>query len=149
MRDAPKPHYIHATALMIGESGILISGRSKAGKSSLAETLIAACHARGIRAALIGDDRIGLTLEEGRLLARPHPAIAGLIERRGSGIHAVEYVPVQEVCLEIALQGHNQGAPVQEDEIARLPGHRLRRCIVAEKPDPAIVLPLVLARQAQ
>ena len=88
---SPSPATIHATALLIGETGVLIRGSSGAGKSSLALALIEACRQGRRFACLVGDDRIRLTNPGGRLVARPHPAIAGLVERRGQGIVAVAH----------------------------------------------------------
>jgi serine kinase of HPr protein (carbohydrate metabolism regulator) len=85
--------FVHATALVIGEQGVLITGAAGAGKSSLALALIDYGHAQGIFASLVGDDRVFLHDAGGRLLARPHPAIAGQIERRGQGIVTTEFEP--------------------------------------------------------
>jgi serine kinase of HPr protein (carbohydrate metabolism regulator) len=84
---------VHATALVIGESGILIRGEPGTGKSSLALDLIATSTRDGRFARLIGDDRLMLTSAGGRLIARPHPAVAGLIERRGLGLTPIEAIP--------------------------------------------------------
>ncbi|HWG04096.1 MAG TPA: HPr kinase/phosphatase C-terminal domain-containing protein [Beijerinckiaceae bacterium] len=85
------PSAIHATAVAVGESGILIRGASGAGKSRLALAVIDEAHRRGLFARLIGDDRVTLTFSGGRLLAHAHPSIAGLIEERGAGILAVAH----------------------------------------------------------
>ena len=82
---------IHATAVSIGGLGLLIRGPSKAGKSRLALALIdASTSALPIR--LVGDDRVLVTSGPGQeAIVRPHPRIAGFIERRGLGIVAVSY----------------------------------------------------------
>lgn len=80
------PACIHATAIVIGEKGLLLRGPSGAGKSGLALTLIAQAQARGDFARLVGDDRIVITRLDGRAIARPHPSISGLIEARGDGV---------------------------------------------------------------
>jgi HPr kinase/phosphorylase len=77
---------IHATALLIGEAGLLLRGAPGSGKSLLALDLIMRGHAGGGFAALIADDRTLLSARNGRLIARPHPAIAAQIELRGSGV---------------------------------------------------------------
>ncbi len=87
------PLYVHATAIAIGAGGILISGRSKAGKSHLAEALLALARAEGLEALLVGDDRVGLISEAGGIVAMPHPAIAGLIERRGRAFSPFRIAP--------------------------------------------------------
>lgn len=69
-----------AGAVAIGGRSLLIEGAPGSGKSSLALALID----RG--AVLIGDDGVALEAENGRLLASPAPATAGLIEVRGVGL---------------------------------------------------------------
>ena len=83
MSASHAPAYSHATALVIGECGVLISGDSGSGKSALALACIAAANARGDFAALVGDDRVQLLTRHGRVIGVGHPAIAGQIERRG------------------------------------------------------------------
>jgi serine kinase of HPr protein (carbohydrate metabolism regulator) len=80
------PRTIHATAVAIGEAGVLIRGVSGAGKSKLALAILAEAGRTGLFARLISDDRVRLSLSGGRLLAHVHPAIAGKIEGRGEGI---------------------------------------------------------------
>ena len=78
--------FIHASAVMVGEGAVLIRGASGSGKSQLALALVSLGAGRGIFARLIGDDRVGLQAVSGRLVVAPHPATAGLIEERGTGI---------------------------------------------------------------
>lgn len=77
---------LHATAVVIGEAGVLICGPSGAGKSNLAYALITIAAASGAFARLIGDDRIRATAHNGRLIARGQSATQGMIELRGQGI---------------------------------------------------------------
>ena len=49
---------LHATAVVVGESGVLLRGPSGAGKSSLALALIWAARERAGFAALVADDRV-------------------------------------------------------------------------------------------
>ena len=58
---------LHATAVIHGESGILIFGPSGSGKSALALALMARASATGAFGALIGDDRIFVSEAHGRL----------------------------------------------------------------------------------
>ena len=69
-----------AGAVAIHGRAVLIEGAPGTGKSSLALALID----RG--ATLIGDDGLSLCVENGRLLASPAPATAGLIEVRNVGL---------------------------------------------------------------
>jgi serine kinase of HPr protein (carbohydrate metabolism regulator) len=101
--SAPKQTYIHATAIIIGSSGVLIRGASRAGKSSLALALLAETAGAGCFARLIGDDRIGLTRQGKSLILRGHPAISGKIEQRGEGILDVAWAPFAVATLVIDL----------------------------------------------
>ena len=95
---------IHASAVLVGARAVLIRGPSAAGKSQLALDLIEAGRAgRFPFARLIGDDRVELESAGGRLLVRPAPALAGLIEVRGAGIFRVDYEPCGVVELVVDL----------------------------------------------
>jgi serine kinase of HPr protein (carbohydrate metabolism regulator) len=78
--------WVHATCVVIEGAGVLIRGVSGSGKSTLARRLIEQAKARGLNAALVGDDRIHLMRYGTHLLAEGHPAIRGQIEIRGLGI---------------------------------------------------------------
>lgn len=82
---------LHATALVLGEKGLLIEGKPGAGKSALAERIIAEARAAGLFARLVGDDRVIVERRGDRLIVAPHAAIAGRIERRGIGIVEVPH----------------------------------------------------------
>ena len=74
---------VHASAVLVGECGVLIRGPAGSGKSSLLLGLLAAGPAA---TWLIADDRVILAAAHGRLVAAAPPALAGLIEIRGQGI---------------------------------------------------------------
>lgn len=112
---------LHATCLIVGEAGILIRGRSGAGKSKLARALMAEATQRGLFARLVGDDRISLDASNGRLIARGHPAIAGLIEARGLGILRGEAEPACVVRLVVDLA---------DESGARIPGDAERSTVI-------------------
>ena len=78
----------------------------EAARSSLAAALLEVAAARGDHAALVGDDRVALETHGGRLIAFPHPAIAGLIEQRGRGIVAVDHAPAAVIRLVVDLVPH-------------------------------------------
>jgi serine kinase of HPr protein (carbohydrate metabolism regulator) len=104
---------IHATALVVGEAGILIKGAAGAGKSSTALALLSLAPQRGHFARLIGDDRVILSWRNGRLIARGHKAISGMIEQRGEGIIQLPYEPAAVVRLVVDL--------LPAEAIARVP----------------------------
>lgn len=91
--EAATPVSIHASGVVIRESGIVIRGASGAGKSSLALALLDAAAQTALFGALIGDDRLLLSVFHGRLIARGHPAIYGQIEQRGVGILQISAEP--------------------------------------------------------
>ncbi len=142
--DAPHPAHdrggwsrgrsIHASAVSIGGRGLLILGPSRSGKSRLAHALItASCPACPI--VLIGDDRIllctragGPSTCAGDLVARPHPRIAGFIERRGLGIVASPHADEAPVAGFVELGPPSPGAvSVREAGGPDLPGLAIAR----------------------
>jgi HPr kinase/phosphorylase len=120
---------LHASAAAVGEDGILIRGRSGAGKSSLAASLIAIGRQRGRYACLIGDDRIEIVQRNGRLLAKAHPSIRGKIELRGRGIVQELYEPAAVLRLAVDLLPVAEIAryPEPEDQEMELCGAKLPR----------------------
>jgi serine kinase of HPr protein (carbohydrate metabolism regulator) len=75
---------LHAACVALDGAGVLIRGPSGAGKSSLA--LLLAATDGGV---FVADDRVVCEAGGGRLLARPHPDLAGHVEVRGQGILSV------------------------------------------------------------
>jgi serine kinase of HPr protein (carbohydrate metabolism regulator) len=86
--DAPN---LHATGLVLGVRGLLITGASGSGKTSLALALIHRWRADGRFAVLIADDQVNLHPRHGRLIARAPAPIAGLIELHGLGPRPAEH----------------------------------------------------------
>ena len=118
---------LHASTLVAGEAGILIRGAPGAGKTRLALAFVAQVRLLGGFARLVADDRTLLVRHRDRLVARPHPAVAGLVERRGLGIEPVEHEPACVLALAVDLV---EGWP------DRLPEPAARRCEIAR-----VVLP--------
>ncbi len=77
---------VHASAVLVGERGILLRGASGVGKSLLALAIVERVRRRGGFAALVGDDRVWLEAASGRVLARGAAALAGVCERRAQGL---------------------------------------------------------------
>jgi HPr kinase/phosphorylase len=134
----------HATAVLVGAKAALIRGPAGAGKSRLAFDLIQAASQGALRfARLIGDDRLLLEASEGRLLARPAPELAGLLEIRGLGIRRLAYEPVAVVGLVVDLSAADaERLPAPDATGANIDGVDLPRLAVAAGIAP---LPLVLA----
>jgi len=120
---------IHATCVRLGragaafrappDAGILLLGKSGAGKSDVALRLIAA------GATLVADDQTELFVSRGKLYARAPRRIGGLMEVRGVGVLKLPYAPRVRIALVVELD------PV----VARLPAHRRYR------PPAALALP--------
>ncbi len=108
---------VHATIVVVGEAGILIRGRSGAGKSQLAQALIAEGQARGVFARLVADDRVRLCVAGSRVVARPPLAIAGVIEERGTGLLEIGHEPAVVVNCLVDLDA----AETADGRHARLP----------------------------
>jgi serine kinase of HPr protein (carbohydrate metabolism regulator) len=107
----------HASCVALGGHGVLILGESGSGKSDLALRLIDQ-PGRGIgedvlTARLVADDQVMLEVRDGRLVARPAPVLAGLLEVRGVGIVRIDHLDSVVVDLVVELM------PVEK--IERLP----------------------------
>ncbi|NKJ35726.1 HPr kinase/phosphorylase [Rhizobium sp. SG570] len=88
---------IHATAIVIGNTGLLFLGPSGSGKSSLAFSCLTAANPLGLAAALVADDRVLITEHDGSIFAECPPSIAGLMEIRYTGIVRLPYVQKAEM----------------------------------------------------
>ena len=124
---------------------MLIRGPSGSGKSRLALALLQAARSQGALpfARLVADDRADVEARNGRLLVRPAPALAGLIEVRGLGIRQVPYEPVAVVGLVVDLDAA---------DAARMPEAASRTCEIERITLPRLpvaagqdALPLVLS----
>jgi HPr kinase/phosphorylase len=118
---------IHASAVLVGARAVLIRGPSGSGKSRLALDLISAAGGSLRFARLVADDRAEIEAAHGRLLARPAPALAGLIEVRGLGIRRLPFDAVAVVGLVVDLAAA---------DAQRLPGREQARTTISD-----IVLP--------
>jgi HPr kinase/phosphorylase len=135
---------IHASAVLIGAKAALIRGPSGSGKSRLALDLIEAARAGTLPfARLVADDRVHIEARAGRLLLRPAPALAGLIEVHGLGIRRLAYEPlaVAGLVVDLAAADAARHPPPQACRTV-LEGIALPRLAVAAG-EPA--LPLLLA----
>lgn len=119
----PPEEIVHASCVSIGGRGVLLAGRSGAGKSDLALRLID----RG--AALVSDDYTELRRVGGRLLARAPAAISGKIEIRGVGLIALKPAADVPVCLYADLDCPPERLP--DAAAIRLAGQDIPRIALA------------------
>lgn len=132
----------HASAVLIGAHALLIRGPSGAGKSRLAFDLVRLSGLGGLPfARLVADDRAVLEARNGRLLVRPAPSLAGLIEVRGLGIRRLRFEPVAVVGLVIDLSASDaERLPPPEASRTAISGIELPRLAVAPDAAPLPVL---------
>lgn len=100
---------LHATCVAHGGKGLLILGKSGAGKSSLALSMIA------LGADLVADDRTDIALIDGHLIASVPDPLHGLIEARGIGLLRLPFIA--NVALAAAVD-------LDQTETERLPPRR-------------------------
>ncbi len=130
MTPPQAPAFLHANAVVLGEFGLLLRGPPGAGKSTLTLELVDRWRARGAFAALVGDDRVALEARHGRLIARPHPSIRGMIEARGLGVLRVDHEPacvVRAVIDLLALKEAPKRHPEEDESRIELNGVTLPR----------------------
>jgi len=135
---------IHASAVLTGARAVLIQGPAGSGKSRLALALLQEADRGALPfARLVGDDRVHVEAAHGRLLVRPAPALAGLIEVRGLGIRRVPYEPLAVVGMLVELgRAEMDRLPDPASRQAEIAGIPLPRLAVAAGRNP---LPLLLA----
>jgi HPr kinase/phosphorylase len=135
---------IHASAVLIGAHAVLIRGPSGSGKSLLALALLQAAERGALRfARLVADDRAHVEAAHGRLLVRPAPVLAGMLEVRGVGICRMPYETLAVVRTVVELgQAGVQRMPDHTSAQAQIEGITVPRLAVAASTDP---LPPVLA----
>lgn len=101
---------MHASCVSFGPHGVLITGKSGSGKSSLALELIA------LGGALVADDRTIVKQHDETLTATCPAPISGQIEVRKIGILAAETQKSSTIRLVVDLD---------TEEPTRLPPHRM------------------------
>jgi len=121
---APSSETVHASCVAIGGRGVLLAGRSGAGKSDLALRLID----RG--AALVSDDYTLVRNAGGRLIGSAPAAIAGRIEVRGIGIVPMGHLAEAPLALLVVL----------DEAVERMPAEPLERRAIAGGTLPVIAL---------
>jgi len=104
---------MHASTVVVGNRGVLIKGRSGAGKSSLALRLIKNTCSSSRFSGLVSDDQTVLTAVNGQLIARCPNTIAGQIEIRGFGIFKHDFIPSAVVHLVVNT--------ISADKMERMP----------------------------
>jgi len=138
---------VHGTAIVVGERGLIFIGPSGIGKSMMAFTCLAIARRAGAFSALISDDQVFITQQDGRIVANCPPSISGLMELRGSGIVHLEHVEraAIDLVVEVVSPGATERLPPQRerwnlDAIGELPLVRVANAA----PDPLAVIGALL-----
>jgi serine kinase of HPr protein (carbohydrate metabolism regulator) len=133
---------IHASAVLVGARAVLIRGPSGSGKSRLALSLLQGAAAGALPfARLVADDRVHAQMHHGRLILRPAPALAGLLEIRGVGIRRFPFEPAAVARWVVDLAVPDAERLPADDAFTLVEGVRLARLAVAPGADP---LPMLL-----
>jgi HPr kinase/phosphorylase len=135
------PSTIHAGAILTGARAVLIRGPAGAGKSRLAIALLQAAAGGFLPfARLVADDRCYVEACAGRLLVRPAPKLAGLIEVRGLGVRHVPYEPMAVAGLVVDLDADTERLPTAAQRETVISGVRLPRLGVPPDVDALALL---------
>ena len=120
---------IHGTALVIGETGLLVRGPSGSGKSSLCLSLLRRAPGLGLNARLVADDRVDLSFARDRIQMRAPARLRGLIEVAGYGIVQEATANSAELALVVDLVERSAMVrmPEPEDRQTRLADHVIAR----------------------
>lgn len=116
------PFNIHATAIVLGDRGILISGQSGSGKTTLALTLLGMFAARQRFSRIVGDDQLLVSACSGRLVVRCPEAIAGLAEVHGVGPRPLPYLASAVIDLVVRLVPPGQAERFAEPSVETIAG---------------------------
>jgi serine kinase of HPr protein (carbohydrate metabolism regulator) len=112
----------HASAVVLGDRGIVIAGASGAGKTLLALALISHARSLGLFVRLVADDQVFLSTHDGRLVCVAPETIAGLVEVRGVGPQPAAHEKKAPVDLLVRLVERNAAERFPEAETEVLAG---------------------------
>jgi serine kinase of HPr protein (carbohydrate metabolism regulator) len=135
----------HASAVVLGDRGIVIAGESGAGKTQLALALISHARSFGLFARLVADDQIFLSAHNGRLICSAPETIAGLAEVRGVGPQPVDHEKKAPVDLLVRLVERSAAERFPEAETETLMGCTVPLMRLAAE-DRQVALTAVAAR---
>jgi len=131
----------HASAVVLGDRGIVIAGEAGSGKTQLALALVSHARAHGLFARLVADDQVFLSAHQGRLVCIAPKTIAGLAEARGVGPRPISHMEKAPVDLIVRLVERSAAERLPEAEsevlegcevpLVRLPSHEAGAALIA------------------
>jgi len=119
------PLLVHATAIAIEGSAVLLRGRPGAGKSDLALRLIDG------GARLVADDQVELRRVGRHILVRAPASIAGLLEVRGIGIVRVDALDEAPLALLVNLASSGEAERLPETRFEEVLGLTIPLVVLA------------------
>lgn len=141
------PHNIHATAIVVGDRGLLFVGPSGIGKSMMAFNCLSIARRQNVRSLLVADDQVFVSRDSNRIVATCPPAIAGMIELRGSGIVTMDHITTapMDLAIQVVSLADCERLPPENEEfqlenIGALPLVRIANTV----PDPLAVIGALL-----
>lgn len=108
----------HASAVLVGDRGVLVAGPSGSGKTELCLALLDHCRLWGEFARMVSDDQVFLSSAGGRVIATAPETISGLVEVRGLAPRPIPTEPRMVVDLFVQLVPSDE-APRFADEASR------------------------------
>lgn len=118
----------HCCVLSYNGKGIVIEGKSGAGKTSLLMSLLEHSDTKGLKSYFVCDDQAILEERESSVIANAPDTIAGKIEIFGFGIIEHDYLPSTKIDLVVRL--------VSEEVLERMPENKLTSLL-------SIIVPLI------
>lgn len=127
------PVNMHATGLVVAGAGVIVTGASGSGKSSLAFELLERGRATGRFSCLVADDQIFLSGQSGGLVMETPAPIAGLAEMRGYGVARVDHEPAAVVDLMVELVPPGEAPRHRRDKVRTVEGVEIPCLELAER----------------
>lgn len=129
----PQGANIHATAIVVGTTGLVFLGPSGSGKSQLAFDCLAEARLHGHFAALVADDQVFISRAGAHVVASRPATIRDMIELRHGGIARVASIP--RAMLDYAV------LPVERQSAERLPPKKPGVILCGDISLPALHVP--------
>ncbi|MGC4024955.1 MAG: HPr kinase/phosphatase C-terminal domain-containing protein [Mesorhizobium sp.] len=108
---------LHGTAVILGDRGVFIQGKSGSGKTELALELLARVRSYGQFVRLVADDQLLVSSAGGKLLMTAPQTITGLVEVRGLGLRSIASQGKAVIDLVVTLLGPKQAERMPEPSL--------------------------------
>lgn len=112
----------HASAVLVGDRGVLVAGPSGSGKTELCLALLDHCRLWGEFGRLVSDDQVFLSAASGKAIATAPRTIAGLVEVRGVAPMPIAAAPRMVVDLFVQLVPAAEAPRFAKDQTEELSG---------------------------